>query len=320
MKAIRVEEFGDPEVMHVAEIAEPTPAPNELLVRIHAAGVNPVDTYIRAGKYAAKPTLPFTPGKDGAGIVERAAGSFAEGDRVFLSGALSGTYAELAVANAGNVHRLPAQISFEAGAALGIPYGTAHRALFGRGQARAGETVLIHGASGGVGTAAVQLAHAAGLRVFGTGGTEDGRRLVRENGADEVFDHHADDYEERILAATEGHGVALILEMLANVNLGKDLKLLAKGGRVVVIGSRGPVEIDPRDTMQRDADIRGMMVGHASPEERARIYHEIVAGLTNGSLRPIVGKTFALAEAPAAHRAVLAPGAYGKVVLLPNQA
>ena len=317
MKAVLVEEFGEPEVMRLVEVPEPQPGPDELLVRIRAAGVNPVDTYIRAGKYAAKPTLPYTPGKDGAGTVESSAAGFQEGERVFLCGPISGTYAELARCHASAVYRLPAKTSFEQGAALGVPYGTAHRALFERGHARSGETVLVHGATGGVGTAAVQLAHAAGLRVFGTGSTEKGRALVRENGGSEVFDHHLADYREQILAATNGCGVDLIVEMLANVNLSQDLKLLATGGRVVVVGSRGPVEIDPRDTMQRDADIRGMMLGHGSTEERAKMYSEISAGLEKGSLRPIIGKVFPLAEAPKAHRAVLAPGAYGKIVLLP---
>ncbi|MGI9088193.1 MAG: NADPH:quinone reductase [Chthoniobacterales bacterium] len=317
MKAIRVEEFGEPEVLQLVETPEPTAAPNELLIRIHVAGINPVDTYIRAGKYAAKPPLPYTPGKDGAGIVERSAGRFAKGARVFIAAANGGTYAELAAVPADQVFRLPEATSFEQGAALGVPYGTAHRALFSRGNARAGETVLVHGASGGVGTAAVQLAHAAGLRVFGTAGTEEGRKLVRDNGADEVFDHRADDYQDRILEATGGRGVALILEMLANVNLGKDLKLLAKAGRVVVIGSRGAVEIDPRDLMQRDADIRGIMLGAASPEERTHMYEEIAHGLEKGTLQPVIGQTFPLAQAAEAHRAVLAPGAYGKIVLRP---
>jgi NADPH2:quinone reductase len=317
MKAIRVEEFGEPDVMRLVDVPDPQPGPDQVLVRIHASGVNPVDTYIRAGKYAAKPNLPYTPGKDGAGTVVQAGGGFAEGDRVFVTGINSGTCAELSFVNAADVFRLPANTSFEQGAALGVPYGTAHRGVFGRGEGVRDEIMLVHGASGGVGVAAVQLAKAAGLRVFGTAGTEEGRKLVRENGADEVFDHTASDYREKIMAATEGRGVNLILEMLAKVNLAHDLKMLTVRGRVVVIGSRGPVEIDARDTMARDADIRGLMLGHALPEERERMYSEIAAGLENGSLRPVIGKTFPLAQAAEAHRAVLAPGAYGKIVLLP---
>jgi len=316
MKAIRVEQFGEPEVMRLLDVPDLQPTENQVLIRIRAAGVNPVETYIRSGNYAAKPRLPYTPGSDGAGVIAKANGSFAEGERVFVSGSITGTYAEFALCEAAQVFRLPENVTFEQGAALGVPYGTAHHALFARGGAKAGETVLVHGASGGVGTAAVQLAKAAGLRVIGTAGTEEGRQLAKENGADAVFDHHAEDCCEKILAATDGRGVNVILEMLANVNLGKDLTLLAKRGRVVVIGSRGPAEINPRDAMARDADIRGMMFAHATPEERAQLYREIASGLASRALRPVIGKTFPLAEAPKAHHAVMEPGAYGKTVLI----
>jgi len=317
MKAIRVDEFGEPDVMRLVEMAEPEPGPDQVLIRIGAAGVNPVDTYIRAGKYAAKPTLPFTPGKDGAGTIEHDGAGFKAGERVFVCVPVTGTYAEMCTCTAMNVYRLPDKISFEQGAALGVPYGTAHRALFERGQARSGETLLVHGATGGVGTAAVQLAKAAGLKVFGTGGTDKGRVLVRQNGANEVFDHRDANYQEQIMAATNGRGVDLILEMLANVNLARDLKMLAAGGRVVVIGSRGPIEIDPRDTMQRDADIRGMMLGHGSQEKRTKMYNEIADGLAKGSLNPVIGKKYKLSEAPQAHQAVMEAGAFGKIVLIP---
>src|SRR5438067_6946880 len=239
MKAIRIEQFGEPEVMRLADLSEPQPAADQVLVRLRAIGINPVDTYIRAGRYARKPGLPYTPGSDGAGEVEAVGENvtrFKKGDRVYLSGSVSGTYAELALCKPEDVHPLPDNTRFEQGAALGVPYATAYRALFFRGAARAGETVLVHGATGGVGTAALQLARAAGLRVLGTGGTDEGRKLAHEQGAHGVFDHHASDYVEQILRATDGHGVDLILEMLANVNLGKDLTMLAKHGRVVVIG------------------------------------------------------------------------------------
>lgn len=319
MKTIRVEQFGEPEVMRLVDVPEPPqPGANQVLVRVRAAGVNPVDTYIRSGNYARKPALPYTPGSDAAGEIE-AVGSdvrtFAKGDRVYLSGSVTGTYAELAVCEATNIHTLPENVTFAQGAAIGVPYATAYRALFFRGKAHAGETVLVHGATGGVGIAAIQLARAGGLRVLGTGGTDAGRKLAREQGAHDVFDHRANDYLTRILDATNGRGVDLILEMLANVNLGKDLGVLAKNGRVVVIGSRGKVEIDPRDAMSRDAEIRGMVLFNASPEELASIHAGIFAGLENGTLRPVIGREFSLAEAPAAHRAVMEPGALGKIIL-----
>jgi NADPH2:quinone reductase len=212
---------------------------------------------------------------------------------------------------------LPDGISFPQGAAIGVPYATAYRALIQRGAAVRGETVLIHGASGGVGLAAVQLARSHGLRVLGTVGTERGRQLVGEQGADQVFDHRAPNYLDQIREATGGGGVNLILEMLANANLGKDLTLLAPRGRVVIIGSRGPVEIDPRNAMSRDADIRGMVLFNTPAADLADIHAALFAGLAVGDLRPIIGREFPLAKASEAHEAVMQPGAFGKIVLIP---
>jgi NADPH:quinone reductase len=322
MKAIRVAAFGGPEVLRLEEVPTPKPGPGEVLVRIHATGVNPVETYIRAGTYARLPELPYTPGNDGAGVVEQVGADVTEfkaGDRVYTAGSLTGTYAEFALCRKEQVHSLPANVSFAQGAAIGTPYATAYRGLLQRAVAKPGETVLVHGASGAVGTAAVQLARTDGLRVFGTAGSDQGLKLARQQGAHEVFDHRAPDHFEEVMKATGGRGIDIIVEMLANVNLGKDLKILAKGGRVVIIGSRGPVEINPRDTMQRDADIRGMILPNTPPVEMASIHAGLVAGLENGTLRPVIGKEFALAEAAEAHRAVMKPGALGKIVLVADK-
>jgi NADPH:quinone reductase len=318
VKAIRVTEFGGPEVLQLEEVPTPQPGPDEVLVRIHAIGINPVETYIRAGTYARLPELPYTPGNDGAGVVEQVGSDVTEfnpGDRVYTAGSISGTYAEFALCKKDQVHPLPANVSFTQGAAMGTPYATAYRGLLQRAASEPGETVLVHGASGGVGTAAVQLARAHGLRVFGTAGSDGGLKLAREQGAHEVFDHRTPDHFGQIMNATGGHGVDVIVEMLANVNLGKDLTILAKAGRVVIIGSRGPVEINPRDTMQRDADVRGMILPNTPPSEMASIHAALVAGLENGTLRPVIGKEFPLAEAAQAHQAVMAPGAIGKIAL-----
>jgi len=319
MKAIRVHEFGDPGVLRLEEVPKPPPGPGQVLVRMHAIGVNPVETYIRAGTYPQKPALPYTPGNDGAGVVEQVGADvneFKPGDRVYTAGSISGTYAEFALCKTAQAHPLPVNASFAQGAAMGTPYATAYRGLFQRAQAKPGETVLIHGASGGVGTAAVQLARARGLRVFGTAGSDEGRKLAREQGAHEVFDHRAPNQFEQVMNATAGCGIDVIVELLANVNLGKDLTILGKGGRVAIIGSRGRVEIDPRDAMQRDVDLRGMVMPNTPPEELASIHAALVAGLENGTLRPVIGKEFPLAEAAKAHRAVMEPGAFGKIVLV----
>ena len=322
MKAIRVHQFGGPEVLRLEERPTPEPGPGEVLVRMHAIGVNPVETYIRAGTYARLPELPYTPGNDGAGVIEQVGDSvtgFKRDGRVYVAGSVSGTYAEFALCRTEQVHPLPENVSFAQDAAIGTPYATAYRGLFQRGHAKPGETVLVHGASGGVGTAAVQLARACGQRVLGTAGSDDGRKLAREQGAHETFDHRAPDHFDQIMKATNGCGVDVIVEMLANVNLGKDLTILAKNGRVVIIGSRGSVEINPRDTMQRDADVRGMVLPNTLPADMASIHAALVAGLENGTLRPVIGKEFPLSEAAQAHRAVMEPGAFGKIILVPKK-
>jgi NADPH2:quinone reductase len=323
MKAIRVEQFGEPEVMKLLEVPRPKPGPGQVLVRVHAVGVNPVETYIRAGTYARKPALPFTPGNDGAGVIEEVGPSlpgepanFRPGDRVYTAGSLSGTYAEFTLCNTAQVHPLPERTSFTQGAAMGTPYATAYRGLWQRAEAQPNETLLVHGASGGVGTAGVQLARAGGMRVFGTAGTQRGRDLVSEQGAHAVFDHSAEDYLAAIMQTTSGRGVDVILEMAAHVNLAKDLTILAPRGRVVVIGNRGRVEIDARDTMSRDADIRGMVLPNTPAPEIASIHAALVAGLENGALRPVIGKELPLSQAAQAHRAVMEPGAFGKIVLI----
>jgi NADPH2:quinone reductase len=319
MKAIRVHVTGGPEVLKLEDVPDPSPGPGQVLVKVHAVGVNPVETYIRSGKYGWK-DFPYTPGADAAGVVEAAGTGVTKvkpGDRVYTAGSATGTYAQKTVAPEARVFPLPANVSFSQGAALGVPYATAHRAIFHRGRAQPGETVLIHGASGGVGTAATQLARAFGLTVIGTGGTDEGRRLVREQGAHHVLDHKAPDYLDQLMKLTGGKGVDLILEMLANVNLDKDLSVLAKNGRVVVVGNRGRIEIDPRQTMARDADIRGMTLMNATDEDLRGIHAHLIAGLENGTLRPIIGKEMPLADAAGAHERVLEPGAYGKIVLVP---
>ncbi len=320
MKAIVVKEFGDPSVLRLEEVPDPKPGPGQVVVRLHATGVNPVDTYVRAGVYPKLPALPYTPGADAAGVVLSVGQDVTRvepGDRVYVAGSLTGTYAEQALCTDWTVFPLPAHISFAQGAAVHIPYATAFRALFDRAQAQAGETVLIHGASGGVGIAAVQLARAAGLRVVGTAGTERGLKLILDEGAHVAINHKSASHFDELLAVTSGRGFEIILEMLANVNLGRDLPLLAVHGRVIVIGSRGNVEITPRDAMTRDATIQAMSLINATPQDLTRIHSALVAGLENKTLRPVVGQEIPLAEAARAHVAVLDSGAHGKIVLIP---
>ncbi|MCS6885290.1 MAG: NADPH:quinone reductase [Acidobacteriota bacterium] len=320
MKAIRVYEFGSPEVLKYEDVPTPQVDRQQVLVKIHAVGVNPVDTYIRSGSYALKPDLPYTPGMDAAGVIEKIGervSNLSVGDRVYTSQTLTGAYAEYALCTPEQLHPLPDNTSFEQGAAINIPYVTAYRALFQRGRAVPSEKVLIHGASGGVGLAAVQFAVAAGLEVIATVGSSEGRKLVEQSGAHHILDHTSSNYLESVKELTAGHGVDLILEMLANVNLAKDLSVLARGGRVVVIGSRGTVEITPRELMSREGDILGMSLFNATQKDLNAAHAAIYAGLLNHTLRPVVGRTLPLAEAALAHKIVIESRALGKLVLIP---
>lgn len=319
MKAIVVNQPGEPDVMRIQDTADPQPGEGEVVVAIRAAGVNPVDTYIRAGRYNWS-SYPYTPGMDGAGIVETVGINVTRvkpGDRVYVAGSLTGTYAEKSLSRQSQVHPLPDSLSFQQGAAINVPFATAWRALFQRGNAKPGETVLVHGGTGGVGTAAIQIGRNAGMRVVASGGTDRGRELAATQGAQHVLDHHAPDFVDMAVELTGGRGFDLILEMLANENLDKDLDMLAFGGRVVVIGNRGRVEIDPRKIMSRDASVCGMLLMLAPEHDLASIHAALGAGFANGTLKPVVGREFPLADAPVAHTAVMEPGAYGKIVLIP---
>ena len=318
MKAIIVREFGNPDVMKIETLTDLEPDRGQVLVSLKAVGVNPVETYIRSGNYARKPDLPFTPGRDGAGIV-KAIGpgvtTVKEGDRVYLSGTMTGTYAEETLCKAEDVHLLPDEASFEAGACLGIPYSTAYRALFQKAQALPGEWVLIQGATGGVGTAALQLAAARGIAVIATGGSEQGRKLAKEQGADEVLDHHSANYLDAVDKITGGHGVDVILETTAHINLGKDLKILADNGRVIVIGNRGDVSIDPRNAMEKEASILGVMLSRATDAEKKEMHAALYAGLRNKTLNPVIREVLPLEQAPKAHIKVLESGSAGNIIL-----
>jgi NADPH2:quinone reductase len=320
MKSIRVHEFGSPEVMRIEDVETARPAGTQLLVKVHAVGVNPVETYIRGGNYASTPPLPYTPGKDAAGVVE-AVGEDATrwnvGDRVYTANSITGTYAEYTLVDEKDLGRLPENTSFEQGAGIWTPYATSYRALFQKAKAKEGETVLIHGASGGVGIAAVQWSKSRGLRVIGTANSEAGKQLIREQGADFVTDHLSSaDGDAGKMPAFQS-GVDVIIEMLANVNLSKDFEVLKMFGRICVVGNRGSLDFNPRLIMGKDATVTGMALYNAPREAFDEIHEAIFAGLSSGFLKPIVSRQFPLAKAAAAHHAVIEDKALGKIVLVP---
>ncbi|MGH1483807.1 MAG: NADPH:quinone reductase [Geminicoccales bacterium] len=324
MKAIRAHAFGGPEVLQLDDVDDPSPGADEVVIDVKAAGVNPADTYMRGGAYAIVPDLPYTPGGDAAGVISAIGDGvtkFMVGDRVFAGVAvgfrMQDCYAEKVLRKADDVVALPDSVGFAEGAALGVPYATAHYGLFSRGGAKAGETVFIHGASGSVGTAAIQLAKRAGLTVIGSGGSARGRKLILDEGADHTVDHTAEGYIDQVKTLTGGSGPEVILEMLANVNLASDLDLVAKYGRIIIIGNRGEITINPRMTMMKELDVRGLALFNGSRGQMEEIMRDLLAGLADGSLRPVVGREMPLADAAASHEAVLEPGAFGKIVLVP---
>jgi NADPH:quinone reductase len=324
MKAILAREFGGPEVLKLEDVPDPAAGRGQVRVRVHAIGVNPYDTYMRAGGYAIKPDLPYTPGADAAGVIDQVgdgAAPWKAGDRVYVSGTAlgkaHGAYAQYVVCTPDQVHRLPDRISFTQGAGLFVPYVTAWRALFGRANTRAGDTVLIHGASGGVGVAATQFAVAAGATVIGTAGSDDGVAVVRAQRAQHAVNHRQAGYLEEITRLAGGRGPDVILEMLANVNLDHDLTIVAPGGRIVVIGNRGRVEIDARKIMTKDVSVFGLALWGIPQDDVRRAHQAIIAGLESGALNPVVGTEMPLSDAALAHQRVMEPGARGKIVLLP---
>ena len=314
-KIVRVRNFGPPSVLQIEETGAMVPRSDQVLIRVSAFGINPVETYIRSGLYDPLPSLAYTPGTDGAGIIESIGehvqdSKLCVGQRVWLTGSVSGTYGELCISNPADVHPLPERLSFAQGAALGIPYRTAYRALVMIAQAKKGESVLIHGATGGVGIAALQFAKSIGLNpiIASTSSSDpEVREMLISNGATEVTSH------DHIIPATK---VDIIIENLANKNLAFDMKVLKKNGRIIVVGNRGEVTINPRDLMRCEGSIRGM-VGPGTLDERKVIDSAIQDGIDNGALKPVVGHVFPLAEVDEAHEEIMthSRGTRGKIVV-----
>ena len=306
--------------MKLEDLPTPEPAGSQVLVRIAAAGVNPVDTYMRSGNHAHAPRLPYTPGKDGAGVVEKVgpeAGRFSIGGRVYTAGSITGTYAEFALCEETELGILPENVTFEQGAGIWTPYATSYRALFQKARLTQGEIVLVHGASGAVGLAAVQWAKHLGAIVIGTASSADGRQLVKNNRADAVFDHTDPGHFEEIREFTNGKGVDVIVEMLANANLERDFECLAMFGRIVVVGNRGSIQFTPRLAMTKDATIFGMSLFNSTRPDVDDIHAAIFDGLSNGFLSPIVRESIPLSDAARSHREVIDTKAFGKIVLVP---
>ena len=214
-----------------------------------------------------------------------------------------------------SVHPLPEHVSFEQGAALGVPALTAYRALFQRANLKPGQTVLFHGASGGVGLQVVQMAKFHGAKVIENQVNPEGKEIVQEAGADFVIDHVTEESIEDALALMDGKGPDVIIEFLANVNLETDLKLIAPFGKIVVIGNRGSIEINPRLAMQKECDILAIALWNARQDEYKQSIHGVIDMLTSGALRPIIGTTLPFQQASQGFEQLGKGIGNGKIVL-----
>ncbi|GMT01047.1 hypothetical protein PENTCL1PPCAC_23221, partial [Pristionchus entomophagus] len=309
MRGAIVSTFGGPENIVVKDDL-PTPSissPNQVLIDVHSAGINPVDTYIRAGTYAKLPDLPYVPGRDGCGVVREVGSGVTHvkaGDRVWFL-APNGASAEVTVAT--EVFPLPDALLFIEGGCLGIPYLTAHRALFTRGHLKKSDRVLIHGASGGVGLASCQLARFFGASlVVGTAGTKQGEDTVARNGAHHTVCHRDANYVDE-LRKIAPEGFDLIIEMLANVNLATDLNLLSRGGRVGIVGNRGEITINPRAFMQKESSAYGVMLSGATDEEMTGCSEMISSLFSSTEYRPVSSRIYSLDEFPQSHKDIVDP-------------
>lgn len=323
MKAVRISEFGGPEVLNLVDVKEPSPNKGEVRVKLFTIGLNPSESYTISGTYAYNiPKLPYIPGSDGAGIVEEI-GERVEnvkvGDRVYVCAINdkrnTGTYAEKVVMDAKSVFHLPAEMSFEQGAALGVPVFTAYRALIQKAKIRAGEVVLIHGASGAVGTIAVQIAKSVGAIVIGTSSTEQGRETVLNLGADFAIPHVTEENKDQLLELTNGKGPDVIIEFLADVNLEIDTKIITAYGRIVIVGSRGTIKFTPRNIMSTDASVTGMSFINLRKDEAKEMYHGVKALVAKGLVKPVIGRKFNLNEIREAHKHLMGSSGDGRTII-----
>lgn len=320
MRAVRAAQFGRPEVLKVETgVPIPEPAKGQVLVEVKAASVNPIDTYIRTGNHCLSPCLPYTPGFDMAGVVKTVGPGvtrFKPGDRVYAVRSLSGACAEYSVADQNMMGHLYDSLTFEQGAGLGIAYYTAYRSVVTQGNAQAGQSILIHGASGGVGLACVQIAKATGLTVYGTAGTQEGIELVFKQGATAAFNHNEEEYSKKIMEATKGTGPDIIVEMMANKNIDTDIDIINKKGIILIVGSGGSFRVNKQAVKEKECKVTDISILKAPLADYMKMHEAMAEGMKAGWLQPHVGKVYPLEEAGLAHAELMSSGkSIGKRIL-----
>lgn len=324
MRQVRFAGGGGPDVIRLETAGLPRPGPDQVLVEVVAAGVNRPDCQQRAGAYPPPPGATDVPGLEIAGRVVEVGSSVVwprAGDEVCALVA-GGGYAEYCVADAALCLPIPKPLSLvEAG---GVPetYFTVYDNVFTRGRLRAGETILVHGGSSGIGSTAIQLAKQAGATVYATAGSTEKCRFCRDLGADEAIDYRSRDFVEEILRLTAGRGVDLILDMVAGPYIAKNVSILAVEGRLVQIGflQPGRIEFDFRPVMLKRLTITGSTLRPRSVALKAAIAgalkRDVWPLLDSGAVKPVVRTTFPLEQAREAHALMESSAHLGKIVLV----
>lgn len=322
MKAVLCKAYGPPSSLVVEEVPDLSPGPGQVLVQVHAAGVNFPDTLIIQGKYQFKPDLPFSPGAEVAGVVKsvgEGVKNVRAGDRV-IAATTWGGYAQQVLAQAERVIPMPEGMPFETAAAFLIAYGTSHHALKDRGELKPGETVLVLGAAGGVGLAAVEIAKAMGARVIAAASSDDKLAVCREHGADATINYATENLRERIKSLTDGRGVDVVYDPVGGDLSEPALRSMAWRGRFLVVGfAAGTIPSLPLNlTLLKGCSIVGVFWGafvRSEPERNAADLRELVGWLQQGKLRPRISGVYPLERCAEALLQVMDRKATGKFVL-----
>lgn len=321
MRAILQDSPGEPETLYLGEAAAPSCGPGEVRIAVRATAVNRADILQRRGGYDPPPGASPILGLELAGEVLQPCGGWQAGDRV-MAVVTGGGYAELAAVPADMAIGIPEVLTFEQAAAIPEAFLTAHLNLFTLGRLQAGEAVLIHAGASGVGTAAIQLARAAGARVFATAGSEPKLELCRTLGVELAIDYKAERFDERVRAATDGRGVNLVLDFVGAPYWQANLAALASYGRLMLIGflggSRGDLDLGP--ILGKSLTVAGTTLRRTPLDQKVALTREFAAfaldRFVSGELRPVIDRSFALQDAAEAHRHVEANANAGKVVLV----
>ncbi len=323
MKAVLCKSFGPAENLVVEEVASPTPKPNEILLDVHAASVNFPDTLIIEGKYQFKPPLPFSPGGEAAGVVAAIGAKVSHlkvGDRVMgLTG--WGSFAEQVAVPAYNVLPIPAQMDFATAAAFGMTYGTSMHALKQRANLQPGETLLVLGAAGGVGLAAVEIGKAMGARVIAAASSAEKLDVAKQAGADELINYSAESLRDRLKELTGGQGVDVIYDPVGGKLFEEAFRSIAWNGRMLVVGfaAGGDIPALPANLpLLKGAALVGVFWGafaQRQPQDNAANFEQLFAWHAEGRLRPLISQRFALEQTAAAIAQLGQRKAMGKLVV-----